>query len=230
MSASPFLNSIRQDLRQKGYALKTEKTYLHWIKRFIIFNHKRHPKDMGDEEIRLFLSDLANGRNVTINTQRTALNALAYLYNQFLDQPLGDLAFNPAKKTQRLPVVLSPQEVQLLLSHLDKRNRLIFSLLYGGGLRVNECLRLRVKDFDFDHGSIFVHDGKGGKSRSTLLPNRLIPDIHSLIQEVIEIRLKITLKVLDLHYPMLWIVNILLLIGNQLGCLFFRQQAGAITL
>ncbi|SFC45962.1 integron integrase [Marinospirillum celere] len=188
MSGSPFLNSIRQDLRQKGYALKTEKTYLHWIKRFILFNQKRHPKEMGDEEIRLFLSDLANHRNVTVNTQKTALNALAFLYNQFLDQPLGDLAFNPAKKPRRLPVVMSTQEIQRVLEQLDDRNRLIFSLLYGGGLRVNECLRLRVKDFDFDYGSIVIHDGKGGKSRNTLLPGRLIPDIQSLIKEVIQIQ------------------------------------------
>lgn len=91
MSNSPFLNSIRTDMRQKGYALKTEKTYLHWIKRFILFHKKRHPQTMGSEEVRLFLSSLANSRHVAINTQKIALNALAFLYNRFLQQPLGDI-------------------------------------------------------------------------------------------------------------------------------------------
>ena len=188
MSGSPFLNTIQQDLRQKGYAMKTEKTYLHWIKRFILFHQKRHPETMGSEEVRLFLSSLANDRHVAVNTQKTALNALAFLYNQFLDKPLGDLDFNPAKKPQRLPVVLSISEVQHILQVLDERNRILFSLLYGGGLRINECLRLRVKDFDFDHGCISVHDGKGGKSRNTLLPHSLKPAIQQLIQDAIALQ------------------------------------------
>ncbi|EFA6268613.1 class 2 integron integrase IntI2, partial [Shigella sonnei] len=96
MSNSPFLNSIRTDMRQKGYALKTEKTYLHWIKRFILFHKKRHPQTMGSEEVRLFLSSLANSRHVAINTQKIALNALAFLYNRFLQQPLGDIDYIPA--------------------------------------------------------------------------------------------------------------------------------------
>lgn len=188
MSGSPFLNTIQQDLRQKGYALKTEKTYVHWIKRFILFHQKRHPETMGSEEVRLFLSSLANDRHVAVNTQKTALNALAFLYNQFLDRPLGDLDFNPAKKPRRLPVVLSISEVQRIFQVLDERNRILFSLLYGGGLRINECLRLRVKDFDFDHGCISVHDGKGGKSRNTLLPMSLKPAIQQLIEEAVALQ------------------------------------------
>lgn len=188
MPVSPFLTSIREDLRQKGYAFKTEKTYLHWIRRFILFHGKRHPKEMSGEEVRLFLSFLANTKHVTINTQKTALNALAFLYNQFLDQPLGDLDFSPAKKPRRLPVVMSTVEVKRVLDQLSPRHRLIFSLLYGGGLRVSECLRLRVKDLDFDHQSMLIHDSKGGKSRSTLLPTSLIPDLRALIDEVILIQ------------------------------------------
>ncbi|SFX42145.1 integron integrase [Marinospirillum alkaliphilum] len=188
MTGSPFLNAIQQDLRQKGYALKTEKTYVHWIKRFILFHQKRHPETMGSEEVRLFLSSLANDRHVAVNTQKTALNALAFLYNQFLDKPLGDLDFNPAKKPRRLPVVLSITEVQRILQQFDTRNRTLFSLLYGGGLRINECLRLRVKDFDFDHGCISVHDGKGGKSRNTLLPMSLKPAIQQLIEEAVALQ------------------------------------------
>ncbi len=105
MSNSPFLNSIRTDMRQKGYALKTEKTYLHWIKRFILFHKKRHPQTMGSEEVRLFLSSLANSRHVAINTQKIALNALAFLYNRFLQQPLGDIDYIPASKPRRLPLL-----------------------------------------------------------------------------------------------------------------------------
>ena len=164
-------------MRQKGYALKTEKTYLHWINRFILFHKKRHPQTMGSEEVRLFLSNLANSRHVAINTQKIALNALAFLYNRFLQQPLGDIDYIPASKPRRLPSVISANEVQRILQVMDTRNQVIFTLLYGAGLRINECLRLRVKDFDFDNGCITVHDGKGGKSRNSLLPTRLIPAI-----------------------------------------------------
>lgn len=122
MSNSPFLNSIRTDMRQKGYALKTEKTYLHWIKRFILFHKKRHPQTMGSEEVRLFLSSLANSRHVAINTQKIALNALAFLYNRFLQQPLGDIDYIPASKPRRLPSVISANEVQRILQVMDTRN------------------------------------------------------------------------------------------------------------
>ncbi|HAB92254.1 MAG: integron integrase [Psychrobacter sp.] len=189
MSSSPFLNAISQAMRQKGYALKTEKTYLHWIKRFIIFHGKQHPKDMGADEVRAFLSYLANQHHVATGTQKIALNALAFLYNKYLNQPLGQLDFVPASKPRRLPVVLSIPEVQKILNAVDNsRNHIIFSLLYGAGLRVNECLRLRVKDFDFHYQSISVHDSKGNKSRVTLLPHKLIPAIQLLIEQAVKIQ------------------------------------------
>ena len=188
MLKSPFLNSIRMDMRQKGYALKTEKTYLYWIKYFIVFHKKQHPQSLGSSEVQQFLSYLANNQHVAINTQKIALNALAFLYNKFLEQPMGDIDFIPASKPRNLPTVLSISEIQRILQVLDERNRILFSLLYGGGLRINECLRLRVKDFDFDHGCVSVHDGKGGKSRNTLLPLSLKPAIERLIQEAITIQ------------------------------------------
>ena len=138
---------------------------------------------MGSEEVRLFLSSLANSRHVAINTQKIALNALAFLYNRFLQQPLGDIDYIPESKPRRLPSVISANEVQRILQVMDTRNQVIFALLYGAGLRINECLRLRVKDFDFDNGCITVHDGKGGKSRNSLLPTRLIPVIKQLIEQ-----------------------------------------------
>ncbi len=134
MSNSPFLNSIRMDMRQKGYALKTEKTYLHWIKRFILFHKKRHPQTMGSEEVRQFLSSLANDRHAAINTQKIALNALAFLYNKFLQQPLGDIDYIPASKPRNLPIVISVSEVQRILQAMETRNQVMFALLYGAGL------------------------------------------------------------------------------------------------
>jgi len=189
MNKSPFLLSISQDMRQKGYSLRTEKTYLHWIKRFILFHGKRHPNSMGGEEVRQFLSHLANSEHVAINTQKIALNALAFLYNKFLNMPLGDLDFVPASKPRYLPTVLSVAEVQKILQCVESlRNKVIFSLLYGSGLRISECLRLRIKDFDFNLGCIQVQDGKGNKHRTTLLPTKLIPDIQSLIQQALVIQ------------------------------------------
>lgn len=188
MLKSPFLNSIRMDMRQKGYALKTEKTYLYWIKYFILFHKKQHPQNLGSPEVQQFLSYLANNKHVAINTQKIALNALAFLYNKFLEQPMGDIDFIPASKPRNLPTVLSIYEVQRILQVLEERNRTLFSLLYGGGLRINECLRLRVKDFDFDHGCVSIHDGKGGKSRNTLLPLSLKPAIEQLIKKAITVQ------------------------------------------
>lgn len=189
MIKSPFLAAISHTMRQKGYSLSTEKTYLHWIKRFILFHQKRHPETMGSEEVRLFLSYLANQAHVSINTQKIALNALVFLYDKYLLRPLGEMDFIPANRPRRLPTVLSIGEVQRIFQALDnERNYLIFSLLYGAGLRISECLRLRIKDFDFNYYSIAVHDSKGNKSRITLLPQRLIPLIQKFIQNAILIQ------------------------------------------
>ena len=158
--ASKFLEEIRRHMRMRGYSLKTEKAYLYWIKYFIRFNKLKHPKEMGGNEVTDFLSYLANEQYVAINTQKVALNAIAYLYNQFLQTPLGDLAFTYAKKPRKLPNVLTPNEVQLILSHLSGVNHTIFSLLYGSGLRVNECLRLRVQALDFTNLSLTVRQSK----------------------------------------------------------------------
>ena len=173
MGKSAFLNEIRQRLRLAGYSIRTEKTYVYWIKFYIRYHKLKHPADLGDEHVVMFLSYLANKRNVAINTQKTALNALAYLYNQFLQKPLGDLGFDFAKQGRRLPVVLSMEEVSSILFHMSDRDRLIFSILYGSGLRISECLRLRVKDIDFESSAITVCDSKGNKDRKTILSKAL---------------------------------------------------------
>lgn len=178
MSSSPFLNFIRQELRLRGYSLKTEKSYLYWIKYFIRFHKLQHPQNMGAEEVRAFLSFLAVEQNVAINTQKSALNALAFLYNKLLDQPLGDLGFQHAKQGRRLPIVLAPNEIQKILNCLNERDHLIFSLLYGSGLRISECLRIRIQDINLDQGSLAVRCSKGNKDRTTILSRKLAESLN----------------------------------------------------
>jgi integron integrase len=184
MAKSQFIQTLRQHLRMRGYSLRTEKTYIYWVSSFIRFHRMQHPSKLQGDHVTQFLSYLANHRGVAINTQKTALNALAYLYNQFLQQPLGDLGFHYATKKRTLPIVLSVLEVQQILNQLTGRNRLIFSLLYGSGLRISECLRLRVQDIDFQHHSITVRNGKGNKDRQTLLSQSIIKPLQQTIQSV----------------------------------------------
>ncbi|WP_369855291.1 phage integrase N-terminal SAM-like domain-containing protein [Candidatus Thalassolituus haligoni] len=139
MTSSPFLNDIRRFMRTRGYSLRTEKTYVYWIRFFIRYQKRRHPKEMGAAEVVQFLGFLANDRHVSVNTQKLALNALAFLYNTYLELPLGDLGFQHANKPAKLPVVISSQEVGRILAVMNNRDRLIFSLLFGSGLRISEC-------------------------------------------------------------------------------------------
>lgn len=166
---SPFIESVRADIRLRGYSIRTEKTYLTWIKKFIYFTGKRHPQEMGAKEVKAFLSWLANDQHVAINTQKVALNALVFLYHKFLKQELGELGFALASRPRRLPDVLNPAEVQSVLEKLDGQYKLAVQIMYGSGLRISECLRLRVQDIDLDHCSLTVRNGKGKKDRKTLL-------------------------------------------------------------
>jgi len=190
MGRSPFLDHIRQEIRLRGYSMRTEKTYLHWIKRYIYFHRLTHPEQMGTQEVRAFLTWLSSEQHVSINTQKTALNALAFLYHKVLNIDLGDLDFQRARQYRRLPVVLTPSEVALILAQLDERNRLIFSLLYGSGLRITECLRLRVQDIGFTDNSITVRDGKGNKDRKTVLGKRLYLPLQAQIQQALKLQQK----------------------------------------
>jgi integrase len=151
--------------------LRTEHTYVQWIKRFIFFHNKRHPLDMGEREVSQFLSALAVEQHVSASTQNQALSALLFLYQQGLQLDIGWLDnVVRAKRPQRLPVVLTRQEVRALLSPLTGMHWLMANLLYGAGLRLMECLRLRVKDLDFQTNQIVVREGKGNKDRMTMLP------------------------------------------------------------
>ena len=179
-SSNPkLLDQVRYALRAKHYALRTEETYINWIKRFILFHNKRHPKQMNTPEIEQYLTYLAVEKNVAAATQNQALSALLFLYQHVLEQPLSHPVDAVRAKTPKyLPVVLSQQEVARLFVHLAHTHHLMAKLLYGSGLRLMECARLRVKDIDFDQHQIIVRSGKGHKDRDTLLPNSLIAALH----------------------------------------------------
>ena len=185
---SPFIESIRAEIRLRGYSIRTEKTYLTWIKQFIYFIDKRHPKDAGAREVKAFLSWLANDRNVAVNTQKVALNALVFLYHKVFQRELGELGFSLATRQRSLPSVLNPTEVQCILNQLEGRNKLAVQLMYGSGLRISECLRLRVQDIDLDNGSLTIRDGKGRKDRQTLLSPRLREPLQKAIQHGIHVQ------------------------------------------
>lgn len=186
--ASPFLQSVVSACRLRNYSLQTEKTYLHWIRRFILFSDKRHPADCGSAEVVAFLSDLAENKHVSVNTQKVALNALVFLYRHVLKRELGDLGFTPARKQRQLPLVLNPNEIRKILAQMSGRNKLIFQLLYGSGLRISECLRLRVKDIETHRLSVTVVDGKGRKDRQTILAESLIPAIENQLEAAINLQ------------------------------------------
>lgn len=174
MAPEKLLNLVNQVCRLRHYSVRTEEAYVHWIKRYVYFHNMRHPSEMGEGEIRAFLSHLAVRERVSASTQNQALNALLFLYNHVLRQRLHDLGtIERATRPSRLPVVLSRQEVQLLLKHLEGPRLLMAQILYGCGLRLQECVRLRVKDIDFSRRQIVVRNGKGGKDRVTLLPTSL---------------------------------------------------------
>ena len=167
-----LLDQIRNKLRVKHYAIRTEEQYLHWIKRFILFHGKRHPKDMGAAQVEAFLTNLAVAGKVSASTQNQAKSALLFMYREVFEQTLPWLDnVTQARVPKRLPVVLTVKEVQAVLAELTGTHKLIAGLLYGAGLRLMEAVRLRVKDVEFSRGEIIVRDGKGGKDRVTMLPD-----------------------------------------------------------
>lgn len=175
-----LMDQVREVLRYHHYAIRTEESYVKWILAFIRFNKKVHPKNMGKQEIEAFLSDMAVNKNYAAATQSLALNAIVFLYKQVLDLPIADdLEPVRSKKPVRLPVVLSQNEVADLLGAMKGVNALLAKLMYGGGLRVMEVLRLRVQDIDFANGYLMVKDGKGGKDRTTLLGKSIMTELKA---------------------------------------------------
>jgi integron integrase len=182
---SSLLEQMSLALRRKHYALSTERCYLQWVRRFILFHGKRHPRHMGAPEVEMFLTHLAARAQVSASTQNQALSALLFLYNEVLQQPLeGPINALRAKRRKPLPTVLSRTETQQLLDSMHGQSQLMAQLLYGSGLRISECLRLRVKDLDFDQKQILIRDGKGNKDRITMLPIILIQPLRRHLRHV----------------------------------------------
>ena len=184
--ASPFIESIRKDMRLRGYSVKTEKSYLYWIRMYIRCIGMRHPRDADKREVREFLSWLANERHVSVNTQKVALNSLVFMCHKFLNQPLGELGFSLARRQRYLPTVLEPGEIAAVLNQVSGRNYLILALMYGSGLRVSECLRLRVKDINLSGLSLMIHDSKGRKDRNVLLGKNLVPLLTEHLENAVK--------------------------------------------
>lgn len=180
-----LLDQVRQTIRRKHYSLRTEQTYVDWIKRYIFFHNKRHPAEMGAREMEEFLNHLAVEKKVAASTQNQALSALVFLYREVLRQQFEWMDnLERAKRPARVPVVLTETEVKRLLAHLDGQNWLMASLLYGSGLRLMECVRLRVKDVDFEYRQITVRDGKGNKDRVTMLPDTCVEMLKRHLEKV----------------------------------------------
>jgi integrase len=180
-----LLDVVRDRIRAKHYSYRTEQQYLAWIRRFILYNGKRHPRDMSAPEVERFLTHLAVDRQVSASTQNQALAAVLFLYRDVLEIELPWLEnIVRARMPQRVPVVLPRREVQALLADLDGQFHLVTQLLYGSGLRLMEALRLRVKDIDFEYSQLVVRDGKGQKDRVTILPDSVLAPLRTHLQGV----------------------------------------------
>ncbi|MCP5010046.1 MAG: integron integrase [Aestuariibacter sp.] len=182
---SPFINAVYEFMMLKRYAKRTIKSYLVWIADYIRFHRYQHPKKMGDQDVRVYLTHLAVKRNLSASTQASALNALVFLYSKYLEQPLSDeIGFVNSGRKPKLPTVLTISEVQQLLANIPERQSLPVSMLYGSGLRLMECVRLRVKDIDFDYRCVKIWNGKGGKHRVVTLSDTLVAPLQTQTEKV----------------------------------------------
>ena len=185
-SAKPkLLDQVRSAIRTRHYSIRTEQAYVNWIRKFILFHNKRHPAEMGATEIGQFITDLAMKKHVAASTQNQALSAILFLYNEVLQQEIGTIDnLVWAKRPKRLPVVLTRDEVKAIMRQLSGTTWIMAMLLYGSGLRLMECLRLRVQDIDFTYKQITVRDAKGQKDRITMLPQILIDPLKQHLKKV----------------------------------------------
>jgi integron integrase len=187
-SSPKLLDRVRWYLRVRHYSIRTEQAYVDWIRHYILFHRKRHPNEMGEQEITEFLTHLAVEKRVAASTQNQAFAALLFLYQQVLGRKLDFIGnVERVKRPAKLPVVFTPAEARAVLAHLKGDYRLMAELLYGSGLRLMECLRLRIKDIDFGYNRITVRDAKGLRDRVTLLPQRLQRPLRGQIARVEEL-------------------------------------------
>lgn len=179
-----MMHRLRKLIRSQNKAWATERTYISWIKRFLRYHKLKHPDNLGAADVENYLNYLSVHRHCSPSTQATALNAIVYFFKQFLQRPLENLNYERAKHHRRVPVVFSAEEAYKIINCLSGERRLMARLMYGSGLRVSECLRLRVKDVDFERREIIVRGGKGNKDRATLLPDMLTEELYEQIQFV----------------------------------------------
>ncbi|WP_162064259.1 integron integrase [Vibrio taketomensis] len=184
MPKSAFMEQVRTEIRTRQYSMRTEKTYMYWIRYFIRFNDLKHPEVMGNREIERFLNHLAVNCHVSAATQNLALCAIIFMYRHIIKRDIQDLQYKNTNTPKRIPTVLSDQEIKLVLKQMEGKYWLIATILYGCGLRIQEALSLRIKDIDFESRSILVFKGKGNKDRYTLLPTTLIEPINKQIETV----------------------------------------------
>ncbi len=178
------METVRRALRERRYSGRTEEAYVHWIRRFIIANGRRHPIDLGSDEVRRFLSALAVDERVSLSTQNQAQAALSFLYAHVLRRPLERIeGVTPARRSRHLPVVLSLRELRAILERLEDPHRLCAAIMYGSGLRVLECVSLRIKDVDLDRREIIVRGGKGDKDRRTPLARSCVPLVRAQLKQ-----------------------------------------------
>lgn len=176
---SQFLLSVKEHMISRHYAKKTIETYLFWIKRYIVFHQLANPSKLSEDDVERFLSHLAIDEKVAVKTQALALNAISFLYREYFQMPLSlNMRFQKSLTEKKLPVVLTRDEVRRFVQHIDPKYKLHIQLLYGSGLRIMECLRLRIQDIDYDYGALRVWQGKGGKNRTVTLAKEL----HELLK------------------------------------------------
>ena len=182
-----LIEVVRRRLRERRYSRRTEESYVHWIRRYIIHSGRKHPRSLGEAEVRDFLSWLAVERRVSSSTQNQALAALTFLYTQVLAQPFGRIeGIHPARQTRRVPVVLSVSEVRSILKRLREPVRSCAAIMYGSGLRLSETTCLRVKDIDLERHEIVVRHGKGGKDRRAPLADRCVAALGTILRDGLE--------------------------------------------
>ncbi|MCJ8347520.1 integron integrase, partial [bacterium] len=180
-----LMDDVKNRLRRLNYSIRTETAYLYWIKRFIVHQDKKHPNEMGSQEVEGFLTYLAVKSNVAATTQNQALSAILFLYKEVLKMDLDWVkGIKRAKKPAKLPVVFSVNEMKSIISHMTGEHLLASRLLYGSGLRLMECIRLRITDIDFEYKRVCVRRGKGDKDRYTILPDSVIPFLQDQIERV----------------------------------------------
>jgi len=220
------MDQVHEACRRRHLSPRTEEAYRFWIRQLIFFFNKRHPREFHEAEVTQFLNHLAVNRKVSASTQTQALNALVFLYRDVLVTPLKEMiGLDRVQQRQRIPVVMTPTEVSKVLVQMSNTAALMARLMYGSGLRVEECCTLRIKDIDYESGNVTVRNGKGGKDRSTVLPSSLIPDLQLTLYGLLNCMPMIGIEELGWHLCRVrLIINILRHHNRSHGSSYSHRQ------